>query len=68
MLFRSIGKPVEINALWYNALRAMAGFARKLKRPATAWDTAADRVRDGFGRFWNERAGHCRRSRASRTG
>jgi len=54
-----IGKPVEINALWYNALRAMAGFARKLKRPATAWDTAADRVRDGFGRFWNEGAGHC---------
>jgi len=54
-----IGKPVEINALWYNALRAMAGFARRLKRPATAWDAAADRVGDGFGRFWNEAAGHC---------
>jgi predicted glycogen debranching enzyme len=54
-----IGKPVEINALWYNALRAMAGFARRLKRPAAAWDTAADRVRDGFGRFWSEGVGHC---------
>ena len=54
-----IGKPVEINALWYNALRAMAGFARRLKRDATRWDAAADRVRDGFGRFWNERAGYC---------
>jgi predicted glycogen debranching enzyme len=54
-----IGKPVEINALWYNALRAMAGFARRLRRPATAWDAAADRVRDGFARFWSESAGHC---------
>jgi predicted glycogen debranching enzyme len=54
-----IGKPVEINALWYNALRAMAGFARRLKRPATEWDAAADRVRDAFGRFWSESAGHC---------
>jgi predicted glycogen debranching enzyme len=54
-----IGKPVEINALWYNALRSMAAFARRLRRPATAWEAAANRVRDGFGRFWSERAGHC---------
>ncbi len=54
-----IGKPVEINALWYNALRAMAGFARRLRRPAEAWDVAADRVRDGFARFWYERGGYC---------
>src|SRR3989442_8867778 len=53
------GKPVEINALWYNALRAMAGFARHLGRPAGPWDTLADRVRAGFERFWSERAGHC---------
>ena len=31
-----IGKPVEINALWYNALAAMAGFARALERPHRA--------------------------------
>jgi glycogen debranching enzyme len=37
----------------------MAGFARRLKRDADDWETAADRVRDGFGRFWNESAGHC---------
>jgi predicted glycogen debranching enzyme len=54
-----IGKPVEINALWYNALRAMAGFARRLRHPAEAWDAAADRVRAGFERFWYERGGHC---------
>jgi len=53
------GKPVEINALWYNALRAMAGFARHLGRPAGSWDTLADRVKTGFERFWSARAGHC---------
>ena len=54
-----IGKPVEINALWYNALRALAAFARRLRRPAAPWAAAADRVRDGFGRFWYERGGYC---------
>ena len=29
-----IGKPVEINALWYNALCVMEGFAEALGRPA----------------------------------
>ena len=29
-----IGKPVEINALWYNALRVLADFARRLGKPA----------------------------------
>jgi len=54
-----IGKPVEINALWYNALCAMAGFARALERPAEPWDAAAERVRRSFVRFWSEAAGHC---------
>ena len=54
-----MGKPVEINALWYNALRALAGFARRLRRPAAPWDDAAERVRAGFARFWYERGGHC---------
>jgi predicted glycogen debranching enzyme len=48
-----IGKPVEINALWYNALVAMAGFARRLRRPAEQLDAEAARVAAGFGRFWN---------------
>ncbi len=54
-----IGKPVEINALWYNALRAMALFARKLKRAPAEWETEAVRVATGFGRFWNEAEGGC---------
>ncbi|HVG77208.1 MAG TPA: amylo-alpha-1,6-glucosidase [Patescibacteria group bacterium] len=54
-----IGKPVEINALWYNALAAMAGFARALERPHDPWEAAAERVRRSFARFWCEAAGYC---------
>jgi len=54
-----IGKPVEINALWHNALRLMADFARRLKEPAEAYESAADRVKTNFAKFWNEAAGYC---------
>jgi predicted glycogen debranching enzyme len=53
------GKAVEINALWYNALRSMAGFAKRLRQPSKPWDELATRVKAGFDRFWNERAGCC---------
>jgi predicted glycogen debranching enzyme len=53
------GKAVEVNALWYNALRAMAGFARRLRGTAAPWDAFAERTRSGFARFWNEAAGYC---------
>ncbi len=46
-----IGKPVEINALWYNALAIMADFARRLGRPARMYDELAARVRQSFQRF-----------------
>jgi len=46
-----IGKPVEINALWYNALRVMAQFARTLGRDAGAYDRLAEQARAGFARF-----------------
>jgi len=54
-----IGKPVEINALWYNALCSMAEFARILGRPAEQWEPLAERVRRSFERFWSEASGHC---------
>ena len=54
-----IGKPVEINALWYNALVAMAGFARRLRRPADDLEAQASRVAAGFERFWNPHDGRC---------
>ena len=53
------GKAVEINALWYNALCAMAFFARRLRRPPDEWESMAAHVKSGFARFWNERAGYC---------
>jgi predicted glycogen debranching enzyme len=54
-----IGKPVEVNALWYNALRALAEFARRLGRPAEPWERLASRVAASFARFWNPGAGCC---------
>jgi predicted glycogen debranching enzyme len=53
------GKPVEINALWYNALRALAGFVERLGRPPAPWDELAGRVRESFDRFWYAAGGHC---------
>ena len=54
-----IGKPVEINALWYNALKNMAHFARLLGEPYDLYEKATQKTREGFGRFWNEAAGYC---------
>jgi predicted glycogen debranching enzyme len=54
-----IGKPIEVNALWYNALVTMAEFARTVGKPGTAYRTMAERVRAGFQRFWSQEAGWC---------
>jgi glycogen debranching enzyme len=54
-----MGKAVEINALWHNALRAVAAFARRLRRDARTYDQMAERTRQGFSRFWNSTAGCC---------
>jgi predicted glycogen debranching enzyme len=53
------GKAVEVNALWYNALQAMAAFAARLHRPAAEYGALADRVAAGFERFWHPAGGHC---------
>lgn len=46
-----IGKPVEINALWYNALAIMADFAERLGQPPAPYQELAAKVRQGFQRF-----------------
>jgi predicted glycogen debranching enzyme len=48
-----IGKPVEVNALWFNALAVMADFEKILNRPGNRFQQAADKVRKNFTRFWN---------------
>lgn len=54
-----IGKPVEINALWYSALCITAAFAGLLGKDATPYKTAADRCRSSFQRFWNAPNSYC---------
>ncbi|QLE54677.1 amylo-alpha-1,6-glucosidase [Nostoc sp. TCL26-01] len=54
-----IGKPVEVNALWYNALRIMAKFARLLGKPHQEYEAMADRAKSRFDRFWNDDLGYC---------
>jgi predicted glycogen debranching enzyme len=54
-----IGKPIEINALWYCALRSISKFARQLGKPYKEYDAIADRTLAKFSRFWNADTGYC---------
>jgi len=47
------GKPVEVNALWYNALTALGRFGRRLGKPNENYADMARRVGLSFRRFWN---------------
>lgn len=47
-----IGKPIEISALWYNALRCMEQFAGILGKPTQGYKTLAQHTLTGFQRFW----------------
>lgn len=51
------GKAVEVNALWFNALRSMAEFARRLRKPSAEYTALGDRAAASFDRFWNAAAG-----------
>jgi len=55
------GKAVEINALWYNALRLLSTWLEEesAANEARGVRSLADRVQDSFNkRFWNEATGH----------
>jgi predicted glycogen debranching enzyme len=54
-----IGKPVEINALWLNAIITMARFGRAIGRTGKRYDELAERARTGFARFWNPARQFC---------
>jgi predicted glycogen debranching enzyme len=54
-----IGKPVEINALWFNALETMAGLASAAKQSAEPFVQLAARAKQSFAKFWNSSAGYC---------
>lgn len=49
------GKPVEINALWYNALRVMEKLAKKFGDNPSEYVRLATMVKKSFNaKFWNE--------------
>jgi predicted glycogen debranching enzyme len=53
------GKPVEIQALWYNALRVMEELAERFNEPNSMheYGAMADKARASFNKlFWNEHA------------
>lgn len=53
------GKPVEINALWYNALHTVINFANMLGESTSRYEKMLEKVEEGFGRFWNDELGYC---------
>ena len=53
-----IGKPVEISALWYNALVIMSEFAKELGK-SEKYSKMAEKTREGFQRFWNGDLNYC---------
>lgn len=54
-----IGKPIEINALWYNALVTLAQFADALGHPSGDYRTLAEQTHQGMQRFWSDHLGYC---------
>ncbi len=53
------GKPVEVQALWYNALRLMDMWASELGESATDFLFLAQRAQESFNnRFWYEDGGY----------
>lgn len=52
------GKPVEINALWYNALKIMEILSEEFGEENIRYKELAEKVKDSFNnRFWNEEKG-----------
>lgn len=56
------GKPVELAALWFNALNCMASFAGELEHVTDSdmYSTMADSTEQAFQlKFWNDNVGYC---------
>ncbi|MGC0771604.1 MAG: amylo-alpha-1,6-glucosidase, partial [Candidatus Acidiferrum sp.] len=53
------GKPVEINALWINALETMAQFAHQLNNSADNYERLSTQARHSFQKFWNAERNCC---------
>lgn len=53
------GKPIELSALWYNALLSMARFSDLLGVSGDRYRTLAETTRLGFQRFWHPELRYC---------
>jgi predicted glycogen debranching enzyme len=54
------GKPIEINALWYNALRLTADWCERAMRPAGRYRQMAAKAHESAQqRFWYREGGYC---------
>jgi predicted glycogen debranching enzyme len=53
------GKPIEVNALWYNAIISLTEFARVLDLPHRSYLALSRQTQAGFQRFWNASTGYC---------
>lgn len=53
------GKPIEINALWYNSLVIMEQLAQILEYPHQEYTQLSTKVKQSFQRFWNDELGYC---------
>ena len=54
-----IGKPVEVNALWYNALKTMGKLASIAGKSGEPFEKMAEKVKQSFAKFWNPSANYC---------
>lgn len=54
-----MGKAVEINALWYNALNTMLRFGAILKQDTAVYASQIAALKEGFQRFWYPKMGYC---------
>jgi predicted glycogen debranching enzyme len=54
-----IGKPVEINALWYQAWLTLGQLAKRLNEPYKEFLQLANSIQTSFQRFWHEPLHRC---------
>jgi len=53
------GKPVEINALWINALESLIAFAEGLGQSFAKYVPLLEKAKHSFAKFWNPQRGFC---------
>ena len=54
-----IGKPIEISALWINALASMMTFAEALAESSANYPQLLARAKSSFAKFWNPQRNCC---------